>query len=79
MPIEQQLVDRIVAEAIAIVGIGIPARDPEDPLRHQIRQCMGHSRRIAGVRQTGSQSRRQAQATVGRLRQDRAPSELACA
>ena len=36
MPIEQQLLDRIVGEPIAIVRIGMATGETEDSLRHQI-------------------------------------------
>ena len=70
--VEQQLLDRIVGEPVGIVAIGIAGGDAEDALREHVRQRMRDAGRVAGVRETGRQPRRQIQAAVGRLQQDRA-------
>jgi hypothetical protein len=72
MAVEQQLLDRIVGEPVRIVPIGIAGGDAEDALREHIPQRMRDARRITSVREAGRQSRREIQASVRRLQQDRA-------
>jgi hypothetical protein len=73
MAIEQQLLDRIVGETVAIVGIRIAARDPEDALRDQIAQRVRHAIGIASVDEAGGDPRGQVQPAIGRAQQHRAP------
>ena len=68
--IEQQLVDRIVGQRVGIVGIGMPAGDPEDALGQQIAQRMVHARRCPPVGQAGGQPVEQPESPVRRLEQD---------
>jgi hypothetical protein len=42
--LEQQFLNRIVRQAIRVIGIGIAARDPEDPLRENIGPRVGDAR-----------------------------------
>ena len=72
MPIEQQLLDRIVGEAIAVIRIGIATGNPEHPLRHEIAERMRHTIGVTRVGQAAAQSRRQLQTLIGGTQQDRA-------
>lgn len=49
VPIEQQLLNRIVAKAGRIVPILIPTRDPVHPLPHQVREGMPNATRIPRI------------------------------
>ena len=68
----QQLVDGIVRQAVGIVGVGIPARNPEHPLRDEVLQRVRDARRDAAIGEAARQRLDQTEAGVGRLQQDRA-------
>ena len=71
VPAEQQLVDRVVGEAVRIVAVRMPAGDAEDPLADQVRQRVPDLLRRAGIGQTPGQRLEQAVHALGRLEQDR--------
>ena len=72
VPIEQQLLDRILGQAVGVIRVRIPARDPEDPLGEQVGPRMGDARGRPRVGQRLRQGGRQPQRPVGGLEQDRA-------
>ena len=49
--IEEELLDRILRQSVGIIGIGIAARDPEDPLGEHVGPRVGHPRRRPRVGQ----------------------------
>ena len=58
---QQQFVDRIVGEPVAVIAVGMATRDRKDPLRHQIPDAVRHARhrariawRICATRRTGN-------------------------
>ena len=53
---EQERVGRIVGEAVGIVGVGMAARDPEDPLAEHIRQGVSDLPGLPVVDQTVGES-----------------------
>ena len=77
--VEQQLLDRIVRQPVAVVGIRVAARDAEDALRHELVHGVGDAARGAAVSQARRQravTPRRASAAFSRIAP---PSELACA
>ena len=70
--IEQQLLDRIVGQPVRVVGVGIPARDPEDTLRHELVHGVRDLGRGPAVGETRGQGRGQAESGVRRFQQNRA-------
>jgi hypothetical protein len=54
--VPQQLVNRVVGEPIRVVGIGMPAGQPENSLRQQLAECVPNLRRLAIVDQTARKS-----------------------
>jgi hypothetical protein len=74
--IQQQLVDRVVGEAIGVIAVRIPAGDPKDPLREDVAPGLPHMPGRSRVVQHLGQRRRQAERAVRRMAP---PSELACA
>ena len=69
---QQQFVDRILGEPVAVIAIGMAARDREDPLGDQIPDAVRHARRIARIGDRRREGRQQAEVSVRRLEQDRA-------
>ena len=69
---QQQSVDRIVGESVAVIAIGVATRNREDPMRDRIADAVGHPRRRARIGDRRGQGRQQAEVSVGRLEQDRA-------
>ena len=69
---QQQFVDRIVGEPVAVIAVGMATRDREDPLRDQIADAVRHARRRARIRDRRGQGRQQTQVSVGGFEQDRA-------
>ena len=69
---QQQFVDRIVGESVAIIAVGMAARDREDALGDQIPDAVRHARRIARIGDRRREGRQQAEVPVGRFEQDRA-------
>ena len=69
---QQQFVDRILGEPVAVIAIGMAARDREDPLGDQIADAVRHARRIARIGDGRREGRQQAEVSVRRLEQDRA-------
>jgi hypothetical protein len=72
VPIEQELLDRIVGQSVGVIGIGIAARDPEDPLREHVGPRVSHPRRRARIGQRLRQGRRQAERAIRGFEQNRA-------
>jgi hypothetical protein len=70
--VEQQLLDRIVRQPVGVIGIGIAARDPKDPLRQHVGPRVGHARRRPWVGQRRRQRRDHADRPLRRLEQNRA-------
>ena len=52
VPVEQQLMDRVVGQVVGIVAIGMTARDAEDPLADQVLKRVPNLPRCASVGQT---------------------------
>jgi hypothetical protein len=69
---QQQFVDRILGEAVAIIAVGMPARDREDPLSDQIPDAVRHARRIPRIGDRRREGRHQAKVPIRRFEQDRA-------
>ncbi len=70
VPVEQQLMDRVVGQVVGIVAIGMTARDAEDPLADQVRERVPNLPRGALVGQTPGERLDQAVHTFSRLEQD---------
>ena len=68
---QQQFVDRILGEPIAVIAIGMAARDREDPLGDQIPDAVRDAFRIARIGDGRREGRQQAEVSVRRLQQDR--------
>jgi hypothetical protein len=69
---EQQLVNRVVGEAVGIVGIGMAAGEPEDPLGQQIAERVTHLARGAIIDQAAGEAVDQIVPALCRGQQDRA-------
>jgi hypothetical protein len=69
---EQQLVNRIVGQASGVVGIGLAAGEPEDPLSQQVAECMTHLALGAIINQTAGEVVDQIVPALCRGQQDRA-------
>ena len=65
--VEQQLVDRVVGEAVAIVAVGMAAGDAEDALADQIRERVPGLVRRPLVEQTPGERLDQAVGALGHL------------
>ena len=70
---QRGILDRVVGHTVCLVRIGIPARDPEDPLPEDVRPRVRHPRARPAIVQHARQRRRQAQRVVSGFEQDRAP------
>jgi len=70
IPLEQQLVNRILGQSRSVVAVRIAAGDREHPLPQEIEHPVLHLARLARVHQAGRESLRQPQALVHRLEQD---------
>ena len=68
---QQQFVDRILGEPVAVIAIGMAARDREDALGDQIPDAVRHAPRIARIGDGRREGRQQTEVSVGRLQQDR--------
>ena len=69
---QQQLVDRIVGELVRVIGIGVPAGDPDDPLGQQVAQRVLGLPRLPLVDQAAGKAIDQPVARFRGLEQDRA-------
>ncbi len=69
--VDQQFLNRIVGQPVRVVAIGIPARDPEDALRHQVVHRVRDFRRHPTVGQAARQRGRQAETSVRRFQENR--------
>jgi hypothetical protein len=67
--IEQELVNGIVREPSAVVGVGVAARQREEPLAHQLLDRVLDLARLAPIDEAGGKSGREAELLVDRLEQ----------
>jgi len=70
--VQEQLVDRIVREAISVVRVGMAPREPEDALREEVAQGVSHLPPSALVDQAARQVTKDPVPRLRRLQQNRA-------
>ena len=67
IPLEQKFVDGVLSQPRGVVAVGVPARDAEDALPHQLDQLVLDLGRLASVDQARGQPLGQLQPLVDRL------------
>ena len=78
VPVEQQLVDGVVGEAVAVVAVGMAAGDAEDALAYQVRERVPGLVRRPLVEQTPGERLDQTVDALGGLQQNRPAVGTGC-
>ena len=74
---QQQFVNRVVGEPVGVVRIGMPAGEPVDALRQQIREGVSHFPRLPIIDEAASEALDNSYRASAAFSNTAPPSELA--